>query len=181
MSISLENRFKRFLEAVPGVELIDEIVPSGALLGKHRADYLLSGRRVVVELKTLTTDTSPKAQRELDRHRNRDDYPIIPGAVELYKILRHLPDGDQINRRIYGKVTRSVEDALRTAEAQIRDTENIFALTDNVGLVVLLNECVDILALMSLSERLANSYVVRSPPPLYRCQLTSCGCYSRAT
>lgn len=155
---SLENRFLQFLSAWPGAERIDDIIPSSAFTSKKRADFLLFRRSVVVELKTLKTDTSPKIDKELDKHRNRDDYPLIYGPVDIQKILRHLPDQEEINRRIYRNITRSIEDSIRSAEIQVRDTKEILNLPNAIGLVVLLNEGIGVfspdIAVRKVSELL---------------------------
>lgn len=140
-----EHRFKQFMISLSGVESVDALLKPGSFVGKQRADYLLANRRVVLELKTLKVDPSAKMEAELSQHRDRSDFPLIPGPVELPKILRHLPDGDQINQRIYRNISRSVETAVRSAETQISDTEEIFNLPNPVGLLVLLNENIDAL------------------------------------
>lgn len=143
---SLEDRFIQFFSSWPGAEKIDDIVPFGAFPNRRRADFLLANRSIIVELKTLKTDTSPKIDKELDRHRDRDDFPVIYGPVELQKILQHMPDREDINRRIYRNVTRSIEDAIRSAEIQVQDTKEILNLPNAIGLTVLLNEDIEILS-----------------------------------
>ncbi len=144
--MTLEDRFKQFFGSLPGIEPIDTLFPAGSFPNKRRADYLLAQRSIVIELKTLKNDTSAKVEKELTRHRNRSDFPLIYGSVEVSKVLRHLPDGEQINQKIYQDIARSVEDAVRSAETQITDTEEILSLTGNVGLLVLLNENIDVLS-----------------------------------
>lgn len=143
---TLEDRVIQFLSAWPGAEKIDDIISFGDFPNKRRADFLLDNRSIIVELKTLKTDTSQKVEKELDRHRNRDDFPLIYGAVELQKILKHLPDQEDINRLIYRNITRSIEDAIRSAEVQVRDTKEILNLPNAIGLTILLNEDVEILS-----------------------------------
>jgi len=143
---NLEDRFIQFLSSWPEAEKIDDIVPSGAFPGKKRADFLLSNRSIVVELKTLKTDMSPKVDKELDKHRNRDDFTLIYGPVELQKKMRHLPNQENINIRIYRNITRSIEDAVRSAERQVQDTKEILDIHDAIGLVVLLNEGIEVLS-----------------------------------
>ena len=135
-----------FLASTQGVEVIDDLISFGTYKNKQRADYLFADRRIVIELKTFMTDPSPKVEKELNKHESRDDYPVSYGKVELQEILQHLPDGEKINKRIYRKVTRSVKNAIRSAEDQIRDTKEIFALNESVGLLVLLNEDISVLA-----------------------------------
>src|SRR4051794_27913401 len=105
MQPSLELRMKNFLSALPGAEVIDELKPPPMFEDTRRADYFLSERRVVVELKALTVDTSHKIETEIDRHRDRDEFPVIYGSADAKKVLEHLPDGERIYRRIYGAIT----------------------------------------------------------------------------
>lgn len=146
MKESLENRFKRFLASTQGVEVIDNIIPLGAYKNKQRADYLFAGRSIVIELKTFKADPSPKVEKELNNHESRDDYPVSYGKAELQEILQHLPDREKINKMIYRKVMRSVKDAFLSADDQIRDTKEIFALNESIGLLVLLNEDISVLS-----------------------------------
>lgn len=139
---SIEERFKRFLSAFPGAESID-----ATALPEHgrKADYLLAERRVILELKTLTVDTSHKVDTEMARHRDRREFPLFFGQAPMDKILRHLPDGEAVKRRIYFAITRSVEGAVRSAEEQIAHTRSALGLPDALGLLVMLNESIDVL------------------------------------
>jgi len=144
--MSLENRFIRFMTAYPGAENIDDLLSHGSHISERRADFLLSNRRIIIELKTLKSDTSPKVEKEIVKHRKRDDFPLIYGNVYVQKVLKHLPDGEDINKRIFRNISRSVEDAVRSAETQIADTKTIFRLQDSIGVLVILNDTVDILS-----------------------------------
>src|SRR5207247_7205363 len=134
MSSDLESRFQAFLEACPGSESLDTLLADRKFDGHRRADYLLKDRKIIVELKSIESDPSAKAEFELSRHRNRDDFPVFYGEVELRKVLAHLPDGDQIHERIYTRTTRSIEDAARSAEEQLRSTKELLGLDGAVGL-----------------------------------------------
>lgn len=140
----LEERFHAFMKAIGAVS-IDDLTRGTAIDREKKADYLSADKRVVIEVKTLKTDSSPKVDREIDRHRDREEFPVIYGDVPVDKLLRHLPDGKEINARIFRNVTRSVEDALLSAEHQIGSTRRILRLVDGPGLLVLLNDGVDIL------------------------------------
>lgn len=155
MPSELESRFLRFLHALPGAESLDVLLAGNKYDGQRRADYLLFERRVIVEIKSLETDTSPKVETEMEHHRERDDFPLIYGDVELSKVLKHLPDGNKINERIFYRTTRSVEDATRSAEEQIENTAKLLGLKDAVGLLILLNQGIDIFTPEVVASRVA--------------------------
>lgn len=146
MPTDLESRFHSFMESLPDTESIDSIIDGPEFDGEKRADYLVFDRRVIIELKSLEVDTSPKVDKELEFHRDRDDFPVFYGEVELQKILKHLPDGDQINRRIFNNTTRSIEEGARSAAKQLQNTARLLDLPDAIRLLVLLNQDIDILA-----------------------------------
>src|SRR4029453_19444881 len=100
----LEERFLNFLAGVPGSERIDALgLPSHE--GVEYADFLLDGRRVVVEVKSLETDTALKVEEVLQKHKNRPEYPVFYGEWPLERVLAHLPDRDAIRAEIYERVT----------------------------------------------------------------------------
>lgn len=146
MSSDLELRFHSFMASFPGVESIDNILSGPEFDGEKRADYLVFDRRVIIELKSLKVDTSPKVEKELAHHRDCDDFPVFYGEVELQKILKHLPDGERINRRIFNSTTRSIEEGARSAAKQLQNTARLLDLPEAIRVLVLLNEDIDILA-----------------------------------
>jgi hypothetical protein len=154
MGKSLEKRFCDFLNSIPGCERIDELsLP--VTKGQRKADYLLGHREVIVELKSLTRDTSHKIEPLVDRHRDRIEFPLFYGEADLRKVLAHLPDGEEIYRRIYLSTTRSVEDALRSAEEQISHTRVAMNLPRAPGVLIMLNENIDLLNPQVVAHRIA--------------------------
>lgn len=145
MTGSLEDRFVRFLRSLPNSEEIDALSPAKESAKGRRADYLLAGRQVILELKTLNKDTSHKVAAELEKQSLRDDYPVFYGERELQKVLDALPDGGEIHKRIYDAITRSIEKDVRSAEEQITETRKLFTLPNSVGLLVILNESIEVL------------------------------------
>lgn len=144
MSLILEERFKNFLRQDSFSEEIDNLeLPNGFEKNK-KADYLLSDRKIIIELKTLKSDTSHKVVKEMNKHEGRKDYPLFYGTQGLQQVLAHLPDGKKINDRIYRNITRSIEDAVSKADKQIESTKTAFDLSDSVGVLVVLNENIEI-------------------------------------
>lgn len=142
---TIEGRFKQFLASLPGSEALDSLALPADPKHRRKADFLLAGREVIVELKTLTVDTSQKIEPAIEKHRDREDFPLVYGEADLRNVLSHLPDGEAIYRRIYFLITRSVEEAVRSAEEQIAHTRHALALPNSVGLLVILNESVQVL------------------------------------
>lgn len=145
MSESLEARFSRFLISLSGTEVIDSLQLPEQPIYTRKADFLLANRKVVVELKALTTDPSFKIDQEVDKHRGREEFPLIYGQVDLRKVLDHLPDGEKIRRRILNAIGRMIEDHVRSAEEQIEHTRRRLGIPDAVGVLVLLNESIALL------------------------------------
>jgi hypothetical protein len=98
--MTLEERFKLSLSRLENAEDIDALGLKTDKKGNRIADYLLFGREAILELKTLVEDAEHKVEATLDPHRNREDFPVFYGKVELDKILAYLPDGKDINEQV---------------------------------------------------------------------------------
>jgi hypothetical protein len=158
----LEARFLDFLAALPGSERIDGLsVPSRQ--GVEIADFLLADRQVIVEVKSLETDTASKVREVLQKHENRPEYPVFYGDWPLERILAHLPDGAAIRAEIYERVTRSIERAFKKADHQVAGTKVLFQLQASVGLLVLLSGSIDIFSPEILAQRVSQMLLKRSP------------------
>lgn len=144
--MSLEERAKLALSRMQGAEDLDTLGLKTDKRGNRIADYLLSDREVIVEVKTLLEDPEHKVELTLDLHRKREDYPLVFGKVALQEVLGHLPDGEEINEQIYGRVTRSIQKAFKSAEEQILATRNALGLENSMGILVILNEKLAILS-----------------------------------
>lgn len=146
MKESLEARFARFLASLQGTEVIDEMDWPVDPQRRRKADFLLAERKVILELKTLTeVDLPTKVDARVDKHRERDEFPLFYGKADLRKVLSRLPDGDAAYRGVVNAIGRSTEDAVRLAEEQVAHTRHVLGLPDAVGLLVVLNDSVDIL------------------------------------
>jgi hypothetical protein len=75
MKNSLNYRFKLFLAQLPSVEAIDEIKLPPDVSEEKRADFLVENRKVIVELKSLECDPEQKIHDEIDKHRDRSEFP----------------------------------------------------------------------------------------------------------
>lgn len=142
---TLEERFTSFIESLPNAENIDRLELPKDPSNTRKADFLLGNREVVVEMKLLKADPSHKVTETVEKHQDREDFPDFFGSVDVRKVLAHLSDGEDIYRRMVLSLTRSVEGGLRSSEEQIAHTKAVLNLPDSVGLLVVLNEAIDIL------------------------------------
>ncbi len=142
----LHQRFKDFLETLDNVENIDNLNLTPKQRDAKKADYFAINRKLVIELKSLETDTEYKVEKILEPYRSRPEFPHFFGGWEVNKILKHLPNGDEINRQMVEAVTSSLREVYRSANKQIRTTKETFDLPNSQGLLIILNQKIDALA-----------------------------------
>ncbi len=142
---SLERRFTDFIESLSDAETIDKLQLPLDPDRRRKADFLLGNRKVIVELKTLTDDVPHKVEATADKHREREDFPLFYGKADARAVLTQLSDGEDIYRRMVLSLTRSIEQSVRSAEEQITHTRAVLDLPDAAGLLVILNDSVEIL------------------------------------
>lgn len=141
----LRDRFEEFILTVHGVASIDDLLAGQPSENDDRADYIADNHGLIIELKTLESDTEWKVERILEPHRNRDEFPKFYGGWPVAKILKHLPDGDELNLRINQAVTTSVRKLFRKANGQVRATKATFKISNAEGLLIILNERIEVL------------------------------------
>jgi hypothetical protein len=155
------DRFRAFLDSQFGTECIDAIELTPEQAAAEHADYFLQDRRIVVEIKSLKTDTAPKMESILAPHRGRPEFKAI-SSKSIDTILDLLPDGDEIRAKLFLAITESVEGAVEKANRQIRETKRTFRLPDAYGLLVLMNDSVVILPPTTVAKRVAQSLMKRT-------------------
>lgn len=152
---TLEERFTHFIESLPNSETIDKLQLPFDPERRRKADFLLGNREVIVELKTLMDDVSPKVDAVMDKHRAREDFPRFYGKADARKVLSRLPDAEDIYRRMVLSLTRSIDISIRSAEEQITHTRSVLGLPNAAGLLVILNESIQILDPTLVGHRVA--------------------------
>jgi len=155
MTDSLNQRFKAFISQLPSAEVIDDLGLAPEFDESKRADFLVENRKAIIEIKSLKSDPEHKIHNELEKHEERDEYPLFYGKMELDKVLKHLPDGDEIQKKLFYKISRSIEQSFRDADKQIRATREILGCPDSIGLLVLLNENISVLSPEVISYRVS--------------------------
>jgi hypothetical protein len=155
MTSSLNDRFKTFLSRLPSAEAIDDLKLPPEFDESKRADFLIENRKVIIELKALESDPEHKIHTELEHHQERDEYPLFYGELKLNKVLKHLPDGEQIQKKLFYKISRSIEQSFREADKQIHATKDILNCPNSIGVLVLLNEDISVLSPEIISYRVS--------------------------
>jgi hypothetical protein len=153
MNKTLEERFITFTKGLDGAELIDEIALTPEQQAAQKADLFFNDRNIVGELKSLKTNTESKVETILEPYKNTPEWPHFYGTQEVHKVLNHLPDKDKLQARIFGAVTDSIEGVIEKANRQIRTTKKTFNLPTAGGLLIILNDLVDVISPNVLADR----------------------------
>jgi hypothetical protein len=156
----LAERFSDFLNSREDVENIDALPLQR---NPSKADYFAEKRGVIIELKSLETDTEHRIEEILKPHRSRPEFPDFFGGWDLRQVLLYLPDGEEIGHLIAKVVTDSIERLFRKANSQIRSTKYVFGLPDATGLLILLNQHIDVLSPNLIIYRLRKAAGKRHP------------------
>jgi hypothetical protein len=144
--MTLEEKFVNFISTLKSAEVIDDLELNLDKRQSKKADFFFNERQFIGEMKSIKKDMKPKAEGILDKHRDRPEYPIFFGDWEVNKILKHLPDGEDINKQIFYAVTSAIEESIEKANRQIRETKKTFDLKDSEGILFILNDSVKILS-----------------------------------
>lgn len=159
----LEQRVLAFLEKRPGSENIDKLTLTPIQRSSEKADFFLNNRTVVCEVKKLQSDTKAKIDRLLEPVLADKSAPIFYGEWPLEKILKHYPNGEQIRREVFDAVTSAVQTFVRKANRQIRTTKEVFALSQAGGVLVVVNDLVEVLSPEVLAYKIGELFRKRTP------------------
>jgi len=141
---SLKERFETFIQTIDQFESIDDRLKDADPHGKQRADYLLYGRKIIIEQKVLEVDPINKPQKFIDNLMEQRGF-LFFGKLSTSAIFRKLPDGERLQHNLILKIAKVIEDNVRKADKQTRDTRQIFSIPDAIGILILLNEKATIL------------------------------------
>jgi len=160
---NLEGRLKVFLSNWGEAESIDELELSEEQEKGKRADYFFRGRTIIAELKALYEDTAPKIEQILEPYRETPEWPLLFGEQSIENVLQHLPNAHEIRGQIIDSITSSLEGAVENANRQIRTTKATFGVPDAGGLLIILNDAVDILSPDLIANRVRKTLSKRMP------------------
>jgi hypothetical protein len=160
---SLEQKFYRFVQTLPDAERLDDVQRDEEQERAEKADVFFRSRRIVCEVKSLLTDTSNKIDPIIEPQRSREDFPQFYGEWPIGDILSRLPDGELLRRRLYESTSSAVKEFVRKANRQIRETKRTFGLPGAGGLLVVLNDAVEVLNPDVVAHRVVDTLRKRNP------------------
>ena len=143
------------MSIIPSIEMIDDIELSKEDIKNKKADYFGLGRKIIFEQKVFETEQIEKIQNKIDQHREEDYFPLFYGQRDINDILKYFPDKEKFRLEIYNLITKQIEGVLSNANKQIPSTEKTFNLEKSVGVVVLLNDTVNVLAPEVIAKRVS--------------------------
>jgi hypothetical protein len=143
---SLEERFISFVRSLINAEVVDEIEMDSGQKAAEKPDFFFYDRQFIAEMKSLKQDMRTKADNVMNKHIDRPEYPLFFGEWGIDKVLRSFPDRDQIRNEIGNQLTSGLESVVRKANRQIRNAKNSFGLGKSHGILIVLNDTVEILS-----------------------------------
>jgi hypothetical protein len=144
---SLKERFEQFMSCLQWAENIDDLMRNSTLPGRLRADYLAFRRDVIIEQKSFEADLDTKVEPLIIQF-FRDRGIASPSKISFASfvdVLAQHSDAHDLIKTLRRLVTRRVDDVLADADKQTRDTRKTFLIPNAVGIVVILNDSVQLI------------------------------------
>lgn len=102
----------------------------------------------------METQTTEKLVTFMGEHGlHPRDLPSGEHVIE--ELFRSLPDGERLYRKATDLILTPVADGFDDAQRQLRDTKELFGITDADGLLIILNDIVSLASPPMIRERLA--------------------------
>lgn len=136
----LETRIIGFLEAEASTESLDGEKFDHVNGSDTKADYLLGGRRMICELKTLNGSPAARTESRLKDRFAKPDAPIVFGTAMISEVIGGLADRDALSKMMIDMAGRAIRRHLQKADEQIGAIKARLGLGDVGGLLILMNE-----------------------------------------
>lgn len=154
----LEQRLKRFIEADRGTESLDDKAFDSVNGSGTKADYLLGGRRMIAELKTLNGSPHERLQNRLRERFKKPDAPVVFGTLGISQVIASLSDREEVNKMMVDVASRAVRRHLHKADEQIGAIKERLGLPEAGGLLVLINDGEEMIDLAAIGYALKNAF-----------------------
>lgn len=131
-------------DGVSGARALDRIPGRRRVRSDQRladkADYLLGGRGLIAELKTINADPHKRIEKGLKERFAQPDAPIVFGTLGISKVIEGLPDNQAVSKMMVDIAGRAVRRHLQKANDQIGAIKERLNLPNVGGLVILMND-----------------------------------------
>ncbi len=165
MTETLETRFAKFLENTAAAESIDELHTPGPNDPKM-ADYYLSDRRIVAEVKSLNADQMAKGAAVVDEHLSNKGI-VIFGTASSSRITDGPDEEKALKLKIQAKMTTRIKKVCSEANKQItKQFESLPHLA--TGVLILINENNTSMHPSMVAERVFE-YAASQPRSIHYC------------
>lgn len=136
--MNLEDKFRKFiLESEHGKCLDND---EDTFKGK-RADYLVLDDYFIFEVKTLLEDRALIINEKLNDLADSDpNFPQFFGTVHIEEIIKKHKTPDSFRQWIVNYAARNIDSLIRKSNKQIAETQKSLGLENSVGVLVLLNQ-----------------------------------------
>ncbi|MDR0777260.1 MAG: hypothetical protein LBE81_11575 [Azonexus sp.] len=165
MAETLEARFAKFLEHTIGAESIDALHAPGPN-DSRMADYYLSGRRIVAEVKSLKADQIAKGAAVVDEHLF-DKGIVVFGDLPSSRFTDNPDEEKALRLKIQAKMTSRIKKVCSEANKQItKQFESLSHLA--TGVLILINENNTSMHPSMVAERVFE-YAASQPRSIHYC------------
>ncbi|MEL7358536.1 MAG: hypothetical protein AAFN40_18505 [Cyanobacteria bacterium J06560_6] len=144
-------------------EVVDEIELTLEQKKAKKPDFFFCNRQFIGEMKSLNADTEYKASAILEKQQERPEFPIFFGSWESEKILNCLPDGEYVKERMIKAITSGLKKSLKKANRQIRDSKKTYSIESAEGILIIINDSVEILSPEVIAYRVSQVMGERNP------------------
>lgn len=134
----LEKAFHWFVETVLGGRSLDDNRDVEAAEGKF-PDFACFRDLVLIEMKTLKADQSDRLNDVIEQNIDPEEKPIFFGTRDGASVLKNVSNGDNIQAKIFDKLTNTVTNHLSKASRQFADYRARKKPKNSVSICVILN------------------------------------------
>lgn len=168
MDSNLEQRFFKFIDSLDDTENLDD-PKFNFPTNQRKADYLLNNRSIIAEVKTFQNNPKNKSDK-LINNKLREDGIIIFGRVNLNQVFQP-KEIERLGKKIFYTLTRNTEAIFSSAAKQISQTKNYLQLNESAGILIILNQSIEILEPEIILHRLDECFNKASSTSIQYCLL----------
>ena len=147
-----------FLESDNSTESLDGAAFDQINGSETKADYMLGGRRMIAELKTLNASPLDRTEQRLKERFAKPDAPIVFGTLGVSQVIDGMHDRKSISKMMIDMAGRAVRRHLQKANEQIVAIKARLKLPDAGGLLILMNEAEPMIDISSIAYTVKTAF-----------------------